>query len=233
MDKKYEFSRMIYSDKSIKKMDKKVKMLGSNSKIRTIDFINFRVFSFLILFFVILYTSSFGYILAPLISIGYYFLLEHIVIDSEIKKRQVSMEGEAITFFEILTLALDAGRNLESAIRVTVDNTNGLLAVEFREVLREVQYGKSLYEAMMDIQSRIPSDSINNIILSLMESDIYGNSIIENLNGQIDYLREKRKMEVKAMISKVPIKISIVSVLFFVPLVLLIILAPVLLSYIS
>lgn len=233
MDKKYEFSRMIYSDDRIKKMDKKVKMLGSNSKVKSIEFLNFRVFSFLILFFVILYTSSFGYIFAPLIGIGYYFLLEYIVIDREIKKRQVSMEGEAITFFEILTLALDAGRNLESAIQVTVDSTNGLLPLEFLGVLREVKYGKSLYEAMMDIQGRIPSDSINNIILSLIESDIYGNSIIENLNSQIDYLREKRKMEVKAIISKVPIKISIVSVLFFIPLILLIILAPVLLSYIS
>ena len=61
----------------------------------------------------------------------------------------------------------------------------------------------------------------------------YHADIINSLNSQIEYLREKRKMEVKAQISKVPIKISIISVLFFVPLILMIILAPVLLSYIS
>ena len=59
----------------------------------------------------------------------------------------------------------------------------------------------------------------------------YGNSIIDNLYSQIDYLREKRKLEVKGRISKVPIYISVISVLFFVPLLLLIILGPVILNY--
>ncbi len=233
MDKRYDLARMVYSDRSIKRLDKKIKLLGSNSKINTIVFLNFRIISFIIIFFVILYISSFGYVLAPVISILYYYFLEKIVIDSEIKRRQVSIEGEGINFFEILTLAIDAGRNLEGAIRITVDNTKGLLPIEFNEVLREVKYGKSLTEAMMDMQGRIPSDSINNIILSLVESDIYGSSVISNLNSQVDYLREKRKMEVKGEIAKVPIKISIISVLFFVPLVLLIILGPVLLSYVG
>ena len=48
---------------------------------------------------------------------------------------------------------------------------------------------------------------------------------------RVDYLREKRKLEVKAIISKIPIKISIISVFFFVPLVLLIILAPAVLGF--
>ena len=81
------------------------------------------------------------------------------------------------------------------------------------------------------MQVRIPSDTINNVILSLTQSNLYGNSIIDNLYTQIDYLREKRKMEVKGRISKVPVLISIISVLFFVPLLLIIILGPVLLEY--
>ena len=77
------------------------------------------------------------------------------------------------------------------------------------------------------------SDSINNIILALTQANVYGSSIISTLNNQIDYLREKRKLEIKAQISKVPTKISVISVFFFIPLILLIILGPVLLNYIS
>ena len=40
-------------------------------------------------------------------------------------------------------------------------------------------------------------------------------------------------LEVKARISKVPIKISVISVFFFIPLILLIILGPVILGYIG
>ena len=81
------------------------------------------------------------------------------------------------------------------------------------------------------MQERIPSDTINSVILSLTQSNLYGNSIIDNLYTQIDYLREKRKMEVKGRISKVPVLISVISVLFFIPLLLIIILGPVLLEY--
>ena len=104
---------------------------------------------------------------------------------------------------------------------------------EFSNALTEVKYGKSLTESLEYMQRYIPSDSINNIILSIAQSNVYGSGIIETLNNQIDYLREKKKLEVKAEISKVPIKISVISVFFFVPLLLLIILAPVLLTYIE
>ena len=96
-----------------------------------------------------------------------------------------------------------------------------------------ITYGKSLNEAISDMQKRIPSENINNIVLLLNQSNLFGNSVIDNLYEQVDYLREKRKMEVKAKIAKLPVKISIISVFFFVPLMLLIILGPIILSYID
>ena len=134
-------------------------------------------------------------------------------------------------FFEVLTLSLETGRNLAEAIEVTTNSVDGILSNEFKEAVREVSFGKSLSEALNDMQDRIPSDTINNVILSLTQSNLYGNSIIENLYTQIDYLREKRKMEVKGKIAKIPVLISVISVLFFVPLLLIIILGPVLLQY--
>ena len=105
--------------------------------------------------------------------------------------------------------------------------------MEFKEALRQTKFGKSLSESLTDMQSKIPSDNINNIILALTQANIYGSSIIDTMYNQVDYLREKRKMEVKAMISKVPTKISIISVFFFIPLILLIILGPALITYIG
>ena len=132
-----------------------------------------------------------------------------------------------------MTLSLETGRNLQEAIDVTVENTSGALSKEFKEVLRNVRYGKSLTEAMEDLENNIPSDTIKNIILSLTQADLYGSSIINSLHEQIDYLREKRKMEIKAEISKIPIKISIISVLFFIPLMIILVLGPVVLQFLS
>lgn len=233
MTEEHYISRKLYTKKSVIEVNKKIKLLGVSIKLNTYVFLNLRLFGTILLFIIVLYISDIGYILAPIIAFVYYKGITYLLLDYKIKERQIILEMEALNFFEILTLSLETGRNLQEALNVTLSSTEGTLVSEFREVLREVKFGKSLTEALEDMQENIPSDTINNIILSLTQANLYGSSIIKSLYNQIDYLREKRKLEVKAEISKVPIKISIISVFFFVPLVLLIILAPVLLSYLG
>lgn len=230
---KEEFVRKVYSDRYVDKFIDKVNLLGANKKVNPYNLIIARLSSSIIIFIIILYFMKYGYILAPVITFLYYMLFNQVVINNKIKKRTVKLENEAMHFFEVLTLSLETGRNLVEAIDVTTANVSGILVDEFKESLREVQFGKSLNEALTDMQKRIPSENVNNIILSLTQANLYGNSIINNLYGQIDYLREKRKLEVKGKISKVPVLISVISVLFFIPLLLMIILGPILLDYIG
>jgi len=233
MKKKPELARKIYNQKTIDKMEKKIKLLGISNNVDAITFLNLRLFTSFIVFFVVLYIINLGYVVAPLITVLYYFLIGKLLVDDKIKTRQSKLEAEAMHFFEVLTLSLETGRNLEEALNVTINSVDSELSLEFKEAIREARLGKSLSEALNDMQENIPSDTINNIILTLTQADMYGSSIIDTMYNQVDYLREKKKLEIKAEISKVPIKISIISVLFFVPLILLIILAPVLLSYIG
>ncbi len=226
-------SKRLYREKTVGEITRKIKLLGVSTKLEVYDFLNIRFVGMILLFFLFLFVSKFGFLLAPVVSFLYYRGITYFLLDKRIKERQISLEREALSFFEILTLSLETGRNLSEALTVTTRSCQGELVDEFREVMREVGYGKSLTEALEDMQQNIPSDTINNIILSLTQANLYGSSIIRSLYSQIDYLREKRKLEVKAEISKVPIKISILSVFFFVPLVLIIILAPVLLGYIG
>ena len=97
----------------------------------------------------------------------------------------------------------------------------------------DINYGKSFDEAITNMKERIPSDTINNILLNIRESNMFGNSIIGTLNNQLDYLRETKILETKAYISKIPVKISVISVVFFVPLLLLLILGPVLIEFLG
>lgn len=233
MNEEHYLEKKIYRKKTIEEISKKISLLGVSTKLTTFTFLNIRTIGVIIIFISTLILNDFGYLLAPIFSILYYIGITHILIDEKIKIRRKKLESEALTFFEILTLSLETGRNLMDALEITLSSTKGELANEFLEVLKSVKYGKSLTEGLEDMHDSIPSDTINNIILSLTQANLYGSSIIKSLYNQLDYLREKRKLEVKAEISKVPIKISIISVFFFVPLILIIILGPVLLSYIS
>ena len=230
---KEEFIRTIYNKNYVDKIVKKFKLLGYDNKINPYSVMIMRLVTSIIVFCVSLYVFKYGYIVAPLVTFIYYILFTYVMIDDKLKKRTLLLEKEAMHFFEVLTLSLETGRNLVSAFEVTTKNVSGVLSNEFKESIRQVQFGKSLSESLYDMQDRIPSETINNIILSLTQANMYGNGIIENLNMQIDYLREKHKMEVKGRISKVPVLISVISVFFFIPMLLIIILGPILLDYIG
>ncbi len=226
-------AKKIYSKKQIEKIETKIKLLGVSSKYDALTFLNIRLITSILIFLIILINYKYGYIFSIIIVILYYYLFEKILLDNKINKRRKKLNVEAIYFFEVLTLSLQTGRNLVEAISITTNSIDSELSLEFKEALRETKYGKSLNESLSDMQSKIPSDSINNIILALTQANIYGSSIIDTMYNQVDYLRERRKLEVKAAISKVPTKISIISVFFFIPLILLIILGPAILTYIG
>ncbi len=230
---KEKISRKIYSKYSFDQICNKMHLLGIDDINKTINFLNLRLITSIIIFFMIIYFIDWGYIFGPIFVLLYYFFLPNLTIDVKIKKRRHKLEYEAMYFFEILTLSLESGNNLHNAITVTCDNIDSELSHEFKKMMTDISYGKSFTEAINDLKSRIPSDTINNILLNIRESNMFGNSIIGTLNNQLDYLRESKILETKAYISKIPLKISVISVVFFIPLLLLLILGPVLINYFS
>ncbi len=231
MKKERSLVRKIYLEKTIEKVEKKIKLLGIYCHYDAIDLLNIRllisiaIFAFGIIFF------DTGYIIAPLWTLIFYIGSEYIVLDYPIKKRGKKLEEEAVFFFEVLSLTLESGRNLNVALEMTASNIDNELSAEFKKSLAEIRLGKSFSESITDMKSRIPSDTINNALLNITQSSIFGNSILESLNNQLDFLREKRLLEVKSEISKLPTKISAISVVFFIPIMLLVILSPVVLQF--
>ncbi len=228
-----EISKNIYSNYSLNDIRNRMKLLGKDDEKDVLKFLNIRLISSIVIFFVILYFIDWGYVLAPIIVVLYYIFLPNIIIDRKIKKRKAKLESEAMYFFEILSLSLESGNNLYNAIKVTSDSIDSELSSEFSKMMIDINYSKSFDEAINDMKDRIPSDTINNILLNIRESNMFGNSIIGTLNNQLDYLRETKILETKAYISKIPLKISVISVVFFIPLLLLLILGPVLINYLG
>ena len=223
----------IYSKYSLNDIEKRMILLGYNDKDKTLNFLNFRLLTSIAIFFVILYFVEWGYIIAPIVVFLYYFSLPKILLDRRIERRRRKLENDAMYFFEVLALSIESGNNLYNAILVTSKNIDSELSLEFRKMMEEVDLGKSFMEALDSLKVRISSDIINNILLNIKESSMFGNSILGTLNNQIDYLRETKLLEMRAYISKIPLKISVISVLFFIPLLLLLILGPVLIDYLG
>ena len=222
----------IYLKKDIENIDKKIKMLGK-TKWDAISFINARVFTTILFTLFLIFFTHISYLLLPLLVILYYMAFYHMLITRRLRLREQKLDREALYYFEVLTLTLESGKNLQNSLELTCKNVHSELSSEFEDCLNEVKVGKSLIEALGDMQARIPSENINNIIMNIMQTNYFGNSIISTMNNQVDYLREKQILDIKGQINKIPNKISIVSVLFIVPLILLLVLGPYLISFIA
>ena len=217
--------RKIYRSKDIDKINSNIKKIGE-SKIKNAEkFLSIRVITTIILL-ILLIIFKIKFIFIPFILIIYYYLYYYFLIAHPLKLREKKLEKEALMFFEVLQLTLESGKNLLNSLKLTCYNIESDLSREFEKCLIEVDYGKSLMESLYDLRKTIPSDTINNIILNIIETSEFGNNIVESIHNQIDYLREKQIMDTKAIINKIPNKVSIISVLFIVPLILLIILGP-------
>lgn len=231
MKKEKDITKKIYSKYSLDNIKKRFLLLGIEDEREILKFLNFRLLSSIVIFFIILYTIKSGYILGPIVVFLYYYFLPNLILDYRIKKRKTKLEQEAMFYFEVLALSIESGNNLHNALSITSNSIDNSLSNEFKKVMEEVSFGKSLDESLEKMKYRMPSNIINNIILNIRESILFGNNITETLNNQIDYLRDKKILETKAIISKIPLKISVISVVFFIPLLLLLILGPVLIDY--
>lgn len=233
MKNRKHFIYKIYRKKTIARIDGKIKLLGVHCKYKTEELLCVRLFLSFLLFFLFFFFMKNGYFWAPIVTVCFYIFSEVYVLDYQIKKREKKLEREAIFFFEVLGLTIESGRNLKSALQLTTKNIDSELSLEFQKVLSDVKLGKSFVESLKDMKSSIPSDSIHNILLSLVQANVYGSNIVDSLHNQLDYLREKRLFDIKAEIAKLPTKISILSVLFFIPIMLLVILSPVIVEFFS
>lgn len=223
----------IYRVKDIENIQNKINLLGDKTKIKfsAVTFLNIRLITTVLLALILIFLTDIKIFIIPFIVVLYYYLFYYFLITNQINKRIKKLDREALTFFEILTLTLESGKNLEKSLEITCYNVDSELSEEFKKSLIELKFGRSLMEALENLKKRIPSDSINNIILNITQTNVFGNSIVDVMNNQVDYLRDKQIMEIKSQINKIPNRVSIISVIFIVPLILLIVLGPFIINF--
>lgn len=225
-------SRKIYRYQTITYYQRKAQLLGYQEVDKFVfSFLNARLGLSIALFYFSFLLWNHNFIVAILIAILFYYVFTYYLFDYRISKRARQLEKEAIYFFEVFALSLEAGKSLIQGLKLVISNIESELSKEIAKSVREIDYGKSLSEAFTDLRRRIPSNSIQNVLLNIVEAYTSGGNIVTTLRKQIDFIQKKRVTDLKTEMNKIPIKISIVSVFLFIPLILLLILAPVILEY--
>lgn len=194
-----------------KRIEKKFNLLGYT--ISPLVFIYMRLISSIVLFVLLLFIS-YGYIVSPIVTFIYYFGIEYFVLNCSLKVRKSELESDALDFFPIFLLTINGERNIRKALVISCNTVDNSLSNEFKKVLYDEKIGKSLDESLMLLKTRIPSEFITNIIISIIESNRMGNSINDSVNIQLKYIENKKNKRLLAYYKSIPLKMAIISMLF-------------------
>ena len=132
-------------------------------------------------------------------------------------------EREAIRFFELVKLSLTKGNNIENALELTAKYFISELSYAYIAALIEVKFGKSLVEAINDME--LPSSIVKNALVSLTKKELKSKKKLEVMDNVIEVLKNNADIEMQKRINKVPLQVLVVLLVIFVPLMLLIIYA--------
>jgi len=196
----------------MKKLRRKIKLLGINYDANIFNSLRL-VFS-LILFFYLIFSIKYGYIIAPLIAIIFYLLSEYVVIDIPLRNKIINMEKEGIEYVSSLLLNLKNSKSIRVSIKNSSRVINNDLSKEFSQVINDTKVGLTLEESLNNLSERIPSIFLQNIILNLKESNKNGTNVINSIERQLEAMEQHYEEIVVGRNKSIPIIMCLNTILF-------------------
>ncbi len=136
-------------------------------------------------------------------------------------------------FFDTVNLLLEAGMGLDLALAEVSRKIKGPLSEEFLQTLEDMKLGKSRREAFYDLRRRVPSDSFQSIITSLIQADQLGIGMAKVLSNLTIRVREQRREAAREQAMKAPVKMLFPMVFFIFPSIFIVILGPLAITLIT
>ena len=159
--------------------------------------------------------------------IGYY--LPIFWVNKRREERQDQISSGFPDALDLLLICTEAGQSLDQSInRVARELQAGYpaLAEEFGTVAHEVRAGKDRAEVLKDMGERCGNADIRSFATVLIQSSAYGTSVAEALRVYAGEMRDKRVMLAEEKANVLPTKLTLGTMMFTVPPLLIILVGP-------
>jgi len=130
---------------------------------------------------------------------------------------------------DLMLVCVEAGQSLDQAIlRVSADSeaANPTLAEEFAIVGAEMRAGKERNQVLRDFADRANVTDVSSFVTVLVQSAQFGTSIAQALRVYAAEMRDKRLMRAEEKANLLPTKLTLGTMAFTVPPLLLILIGP-------
>jgi tight adherence protein C len=158
---------------------------------------------------------------------GYY--LPQYWVQRRLQMRQAEIIAGFPDALDMMLVCVEAGQSLDQCIvRVARETKAGYpaLAEEFDMVAQEVKAGKERVAVLKDMAERVGVADVASFVTTLVQSATFGTSIAEALRVYSAEMRDKRVMRAEEKANKLPTKLTLGTMLFTVPPLLIILIGP-------
>jgi tight adherence protein C len=170
----------------------------------------------------------FSAIITGFMTLAGYFLPSYWV------KRKIETRKQDITnafpdAMDMMLVCIEGGQSLDQAMaRVgeEMESSSGPLAAEFALVSHEFRAGKDRISVLRDFASRCAVSDISSFVTVLIQSTSFGTSIAQALRVYAAEMRDKRLMRAEEKANVLPTKLTLGTMMFTVPPLILILVGP-------
>lgn len=168
-------------------------------------------------------------LLTILIPGGVGYMLPSYWVERRLQQRQEDVTNGFPDSLDLMLVCVEAGQSLDQAILRVAKETkksSPTLAEEFEVVANEMRAGKDRVTVLRDMAERCGVNDISSFVTVLVQSANFGTSISDALRVYADEMRDKRVLRAEEKANVLPTKLTIGTMLFTVPPLLIIMVGP-------
>ena len=205
----------------------KLWMAGLGDAFTPVDYIALRLVFLIVSLLLIVLGMAAGQILICLALALLFAVYPGVWISSTIRKRQLSIMKALPNVLDLLTLSVESGRDLLSALRdILARRKVDPLGEELLRTFQEIQLGRKRTDALRALTLRVRQADLTAAINAIIQAEELGVSIAQILHIQSDMQRNKRFMLAEKLANEASVKIIIPIILLILPSVFLVLVGP-------
>lgn len=152
-----------------------------------------------------------------------------LLVNNNITKRKTELLAAFPDSLDLLVSSVEAGLGIDAAFRrvaAEMEQAAPLLAKEYQLVNNEISAGVPRVDALRRLEKRTGLDEIRSLVNMLAQAERFGTSVAASLRVHANVTRQKRMAKAEETAAKVSPKLTVVMILFLLPVLKMILMGP-------
>ncbi len=150
-----------------------------------------------------------------------------IFLNNKVKTHQGAIKAQLAETIDLMSVCMEAGLSFDASLVKISERMEGPLIDELMTVFKQVQLGKNRNEALKTMAEGSDVKELKTFVSAVVQANQLGIPITNVLQSQSEQLRLDKSEEIKEVAAKVPTKMTIPTVIFVLPAIMCVIMAPV------